>query len=473
MENRLMSFNEFNSLYESYGFVNEAENNLFDPANPKGNQKEIAQIFATSGATNEATAIDAFKPVMKGEKGARVVEIQKYLAINPADGIFGPNTEAKVKEFQKKNGLTVDGKVGVQTLRKMMALKGNIKTTKDQDKVITQKFIIKTAEQAKVAGVDPKLLKVFKTVIVVKNGDKTYVICYPNSDAAKTVKDLDGKGLLKANWEWVKRASSAVGKALIYTATGVFLAGVDIAAAIVGGIVSAAKFVANGVMSAVGAVAQGLANVANWAAKGAQRAYQAAAAWTNKAWDAICQTAGKVMKASVQAFTAFIDGVQSMANKAATFAKNAGYVLTGAAISAWRGIKSVLSPAVQAIVNAAKSGADFVKSGLAWIGKNVKNGAQAFAKTMKAGWDATVQGTKTAIAAGVSMAKSIGNTAVEYYNSASKAVTDMFTGFYNTGKAFWESEYSSFFGEDIIFEDLDWSSDFNFNAEEDFGFEMA
>lgn len=466
MENRLMSFNEFNSLYESYGFINESENNIFDPSNPKGNQKEIAQIFATSGATNEATAIDAFKPVMKGEKGARVVEIQKYLGVTPADGIFGKGTEAAVKKFQTNNKLTVDGKVGVQTLRKMMALKGNIKAEAEQNKIINQKFIIKTAEQAKVAGVDPKLLKVFKTVIVVKNGDKTYVICYPNSDAAKTVKELDGKGLLKANWEWVKRASSAVGKALIYGATGVFLATTEVAAAIVGGIVSASKWVANGVMSAVGAVAQGLANVANWAAKGAQKAYQSTLAWTNKAWEKVCQTAGKVMKASVQAFTAYMDGVKSMA-------KTQAYILTGAAITAWKGIKSILAPAVQAIVNAAKTGAEFVSKGLAWIGKNVKNGAQAFAKTMKAGWDATVQGTKTAIAAGVSMAKSIGNTAVEYYNSASKAVTDMFTGFYNTGKAFWESEYTSFFGEDIIFEDLDWSADFNFNAEEDFGFEMA
>lgn len=466
MENRLMSFNEFNSLYESYGFINESENNIFDPSNPKGNHKEIAQIFATSGAANEAAEINAFKAIKKGEKGSRVVDIQKYLALSPADGVFGKNTEDAVKKFQTDNNLTVDGKVGVQTLRKMLELKGNVKETKEQDKIIAQKFIIKTEEQAKAAGVDPELLKVFKSVIVVKNGDKTYVICYPNSDAAKTVKELDGKGLLKANWEWIKRATSAVGKALVYTATGVFLATTEVAAAIVGGIVSASKWVANGVMSAVGAVTQGIANVANWAAKGAQKAYQAAAAWTNKAWESVCQTAGKAMKASVQAFTAFMDGVKSMA-------KTGAYALTGAAITAWRGIKSVLSPAVQAIVNSAKTGAEFVQKGLDWIGKNVKNGAQAFAKTVKAGWDATVQGTKTAIAAGASMAKSIGNTAVEYYNSASESVTDMFTGFYNAGKAFWESEYSSFFDEEIIFEDLDWSSDFNFNSEEDFGFEMA
>lgn len=471
MENRLMSFNEFNSLYESYGFVNEAEDkSIFDPTNPTANKKEIAEIFATAGATNEAgTTVNEYKPIVKGEKGARVIEVQKYLGIKPADGIFGPGTEAKVKEFQKANKLTIDGKVGVQTLRKLMSLKGNVNDTKKQDQVIIQKFIVKTAQQAKAAGIDPKMLLIFDRVVVTKNGDKTYVICYPKKDAAQTVKTLDGKGLLKANWEWMKNAASAVGKALLYTVTGVFVLATETANAIISSVVSAGAWVAKGLMTAVGAVAQGIATVTDWAAKGAKAAYKKVSAWTTNAWNAFCQTAGKVMKASVQAFTAFMDGVKSAA-------KTTAYVLTGAAVLAWRGIKSVLSAAVQGIVNAAKTGAEFVKKGLDWIGKNVKNGAAAFAKTIKAGWDATVNATKTALAAGASLVKAGGEALVSAYNTVSQGVSDGFNYLYDLGRSslnsLFDSEgYADFFGYDIVFEDLDWSMDFDLNSDE-FEYEM-
>lgn len=51
----------------------------------------------------------------KGSKGEVVKQIQKALHLYP-DGIFGILTEEAVKEFQKDNGLTVDGIVGPKTL---------------------------------------------------------------------------------------------------------------------------------------------------------------------------------------------------------------------------------------------------------------------------------------------------------------------------------------------------------------------
>ena len=55
----------------------------------------------------------------KGSKGEVVKQIQKALKLYP-DGIFGILTEEAVKEFQRKNGLTVDGIVGPATLAKLI-----------------------------------------------------------------------------------------------------------------------------------------------------------------------------------------------------------------------------------------------------------------------------------------------------------------------------------------------------------------
>lgn len=55
----------------------------------------------------------------RGDSGDQVKELQTKLNQNGAnldvDGVFGPQTEAAVKELQQNNGLTVDGKVGPET----------------------------------------------------------------------------------------------------------------------------------------------------------------------------------------------------------------------------------------------------------------------------------------------------------------------------------------------------------------------
>lgn len=53
-----------------------------------------------------------------GSRGIDVVTLQKKLNLHQ-DGIFGPLTEEAVKEFQKSNGLTVDGIVGTKTWAKL------------------------------------------------------------------------------------------------------------------------------------------------------------------------------------------------------------------------------------------------------------------------------------------------------------------------------------------------------------------
>lgn len=50
-----------------------------------------------------------------------------------SDGFYGKNTETKVKEFQKANGLAVDGLAGKKTLDKLIAKKSAKETTKAKD----------------------------------------------------------------------------------------------------------------------------------------------------------------------------------------------------------------------------------------------------------------------------------------------------------------------------------------------------
>lgn len=60
----------------------------------------------------------------KGSSGAMVTQIQTKLKswgyyTGSVDGVYGSGTERAVRAFQQKNGLTVDGKAGAQTLAAM------------------------------------------------------------------------------------------------------------------------------------------------------------------------------------------------------------------------------------------------------------------------------------------------------------------------------------------------------------------
>lgn len=59
-----------------------------------------------------------------GSKGKDVERIQRTLGIN-VDGVFGKETEAAVKAYQKRKGLTVDGIVGQQTWNVLFKERGN------------------------------------------------------------------------------------------------------------------------------------------------------------------------------------------------------------------------------------------------------------------------------------------------------------------------------------------------------------
>ena len=64
-------------------------------------------------------AVTSTNNLRKGSTGSDVVELQKHLNNSgynlDTDGIFGDKTLAAVQDYQKKNGLTVDGIVGTNT----------------------------------------------------------------------------------------------------------------------------------------------------------------------------------------------------------------------------------------------------------------------------------------------------------------------------------------------------------------------
>lgn len=75
-----------------------------------------------------------------GDKGPKILAFQKNLVAlgynvgkKGADGIFGPATEAAVRDFQGKNGIKVSGRVGPPTMRKLAEVVKTKKEVKPED----------------------------------------------------------------------------------------------------------------------------------------------------------------------------------------------------------------------------------------------------------------------------------------------------------------------------------------------------
>ena len=90
-------------------------------AAPNGSVAAPAEAIKPSGGAVEAGPME-FKypgtPVRRGSKGPQVMLVQAIVGAK-ADGDFGPGTEAKVKAWQKANGLKDDGVIGPVTWDKM------------------------------------------------------------------------------------------------------------------------------------------------------------------------------------------------------------------------------------------------------------------------------------------------------------------------------------------------------------------
>jgi len=87
-------------------------------ANPDGSVAPAAPATSAPAGTPALRFDFPGKPLRKGSKGDAVKLIQSIVGATP-DGDFGARTEARVKEYQAKNGLSSDGVVGKITWAKM------------------------------------------------------------------------------------------------------------------------------------------------------------------------------------------------------------------------------------------------------------------------------------------------------------------------------------------------------------------
>lgn len=76
--------------------------------------EKALKVFSGKISLHSVTEVKR-ETVRRGSRGDTVIAVQRALGIT-ADGIFGPNTEAHVKEWQAANGLIADGIVGPRTL---------------------------------------------------------------------------------------------------------------------------------------------------------------------------------------------------------------------------------------------------------------------------------------------------------------------------------------------------------------------
>jgi hypothetical protein len=320
----------------------------------------------------------------------------------------------------------------------MLELKGD----KNPDKTIEVKYIkVTTPGQAKSAGIDPELLNLYD-ITIVNNGETQYVILMPRKDSAAKAKVLQAKGAFKG-LEWLAEGAKYFGKALIYTATGLTLVGLEIAKAMISSIASASKFVVGGGAYVMGAAIQGIVNIGKWARAAKKAIYAKISTAANELWTGFCtgfaKFSSKLGKASMSALVAFMTGV-----------KTVFYTLTGISLAAFKSlflgfrsavlaVATFLDPVAKALVQGAENAEAFITKGMAWIAKNVKNGAMAFKNTIVSGWESTKTATQNQWNGAKAAAQAGGDAMYKAAGDAYNATASFLSSMYDSGKKSWES----------------------------------
>ena len=87
------------------------------------------EITPTPEPQETVAAVTTYKTLRRGDRGQEVVSMQQALVAlgylkGASDGNFGTGTKTAVENFQKDNGLDVDGIAGAKTLEKLYTISG-------------------------------------------------------------------------------------------------------------------------------------------------------------------------------------------------------------------------------------------------------------------------------------------------------------------------------------------------------------
>jgi len=436
MKNKILNFDQFSSIYESEFYIKESESSgskidigLDDLA---VSSEQIADVMAEldpKAIKESGTGISAYGSIKPGEKGDRVKWLQGILGFEgkDVDGDFGPKTIKAVKDFQKNNKLTVDGKVGVQTLQKMV----------DVLKVPTEKQseINKLLEDLR-AKMPPELLALYEVYIVNtdKSGNNKKIILIPKKGAQEKVQAARESGMaegLKLLLEGVKYA----GKAIIWTGAAIVLVTLETANAMISGITAISKMVLGGAAYVAGVAVQGLMEFGKWIASVGEKAWEGLKDASTEIWKGVCDAVTLLGKASLKIVYGFIQGAQAVA-----------YTLAGVALTIFQAAANTFDAAVKGVISAAKEVKTFVVNAVKAIG----DGITKVKETLKAGFQYAVDVTKKALQGAIQGVKNFGKSVVAATERAYSGAVSWLSSMYEKGKKFFESTMYEVYGSEFL-----------------------
>jgi peptidoglycan hydrolase-like protein with peptidoglycan-binding domain len=76
----------------------------------------VSMLVLSAGVALAASSASKSQSLSLGSTGSAVKELQRKLHVQPVSGYFGTATQAAVKRFQARHGLTADGVAGPATL---------------------------------------------------------------------------------------------------------------------------------------------------------------------------------------------------------------------------------------------------------------------------------------------------------------------------------------------------------------------